>query len=230
MATGNSILRHPDLEEIIEWMYDGVSVRDAAQRLLRKYGSGHKFCASWMTLQGFRKNYLEITKSDTLDFKKKQLASAKAGKEIDGKARVKLAVATMEKKHEAAMLDVDVIDEQMMLLTKIEDQLNLAITMGSSITDDNKKIRLFEAIGRLISENRQFLEGVHKRQADGTGTINIQNAHIEIKQVNNYVDSIKTAVVETFREDCPELLPKFLVNLSNNLSNLDVIEGEVINE
>jgi len=119
-------------------------------------------------------------------------------------------------------------DEQVRLLSMLEDQLSQANSLGNTLSDNNQRIRMFEAMSRLIAENRQFLDSVHRRQSEEKAPINIQNAQINITQVNNYMDSIKEAVVETFRTTHPDLLPQFLMVLSDKLATADVIEAEVV--
>lgn len=229
MAIGLSVTRHPDLEEIIAWFNEGISVRDAESRLRQRYGTGHKYALSYMTLQGFRKNYMEIDREKTMELRRLSAKKSIKDRELEAKAKVATSLSTIEKKHEIAEQDIDVIDEQVKLLGLLEEQISSASSLGNTITDENKRIRMFEAMSRIIGEQRQFLDSVHKRQSErDSQTVNIQNAQINITQINNYMESIKEAVVETFRASHPELLPPFLVKLSDKLNNIEIIEAEVI--
>lgn len=230
MSVGQSVTRHPDLEEIIALFNDGTSVRAVEAILRQKYGAGHKFALSYMTLQGFRINYMEIDRVKTMELRKAAKNKIYKDKDLEAKSKVATSLTYLEKKQELAENDIDVLDEQVRLLSMLEDQLSQANALGNSLSDNNQRIRMFEAMSRLLAENRQFLDSVHRRQSESKSPINIQNAQINITQVNNYMDSIKEAVVETFRTTHPDLLPQFLMSLSNKLSNYEIVEAEVIKD
>jgi len=228
MSVGQSVTRHPDLEEIISLFSEGTSVRAVEAILKQKYGTGHKFALSYMTLQGFRINYMEIDRAKTIELRRAAKNKIYKDKDLEAKSKVVTSLAYLEKKQELVENDIDVIDEHVKLLSMLEDQLSQASALGNTLSDNNQKIRMFEAMSRLIAENRQFLDSVHRRQSENKSPINIQNAQINITQVNNYMDSIKEAVVETFRTTHPDLLPTFLMVLSDRLATADVVEVEVI--
>lgn len=228
MAIGQSVTRHPDLEEIIMWFNDGASVREVEAKLCQKYGRGHKYSLSYMTLQGFRSNYMEIDRAKTLELRRARKNKVSLDKDLEARAKVATSLSTLEKKNELVSNDIDVLDEQVSLMAMLEEQLSQASSLGNTLTDNNQRIRMFEAMSRLIAENRQFLDSVHRRQSESKSSLNIQNAQINITQINNYMDSIKEAVVETFRMTHPELLPQFLISLSDKLANTEIIEAEVI--
>ena len=54
------VLNHPDKEEIITALTEGVSVRELEAKLKEKYANNKKLWLSSVTLQAFRKNYLKL--------------------------------------------------------------------------------------------------------------------------------------------------------------------------
>lgn len=229
MSIGYSVTQHPDLEEIVEFFNRGGSVRELERMLENRYGSGHKYSLNQVTLNGFRKNYMGLDKAQVAEIrnlrKLNEFNSSREEKDITAMAKVGTCLSILEKKEEFLQNDIDVIDEQVKLLAKIDNQISQLSELENSLTDPNKKLRAKEILSKYIGEWRQFLEGVHKRQAELVAkpgnNFSANNMQINITQVNAYVDDIKQAVMETFREECPQLLPLFLTKLSTKVNSIN---------
>lgn len=231
----NKVLQHPDKEEIIKRLLDGDSLKDVEAWLKRKYPKRKRLKISWVTLQKFRKEHLNLY-GDMLD----DIKSAKQIKERDSSELLARQIISdsshyQEKINEIADTELDASKR----LLEMDKLINSRLVYYFNLLESGKgEIREDKLFLEYMKEYRAILES-WKKFIDGHADKKIEH-NININVVNEQLNVLKSIIFEVLQEMDPMLVPVFVNRLnakmgvvnvgSEEYNRLGVIDAEVIDE
>ncbi len=227
-ATGALVLKHPCFEDINARLLKGESVQQVADWLRKKFRNDKRKWISKMTLQAYRTNHLNLTGELLAEIKKERQESV-----LQEKREQQHEVVKASKEYQLAKrkLANDVLDTRNEIL-RIHDNVWEQIEVLKQ-TGDPRKIHLVSAtVKDLLSEARQLMMDYNKL-LDNQEKNSQTSVSINIGSVHDYQRQLKEALLETFREVAPELLPSFLDKLRTKVGNaqpgeqIETIQGQV---
>lgn len=212
------ILNHPDKERIIEKLLSGESVKEVESWLEKKYPRSKRLHISYMTLQKFRSENLNI-KGDVLeDIKNKKTEIDKKNLEIETKMIVQSSNAYQKKIDEIASSELDVtrrlLEMDRLVNSRIEYYFNLLET-GGSIREDRIFLEYVNTMKSLMQDWKKYIEGVADKKIEHNININVVNEHARI---------LKETILEILREMDPKLIAVFVDRLNYRMKQLDVYQ------
>ena len=225
MSPQNKIIIHPDKEEIIKWILDGVSVRDVAARLQERYP--HKRQAhlrmSPSTVQNFKTEYLNL-KGEMLSLVKEEIESRKEHtrnelmneRKGEIQAEVRESNAYREKIGEIIDTQIDVQGELLKIWTVIDSRMEYFFNKLQAHEYPNvKEERAFQnyidQFLKLLEHYKKFVEGYNEK-VEHSVNVTIMTAQ---------VTELREAVREVLAETSPELAVGFMQKLNVKMKTLE---------
>jgi hypothetical protein len=222
------VLNHPDKEDIIKKLLEGDSVKSVEAWLKKKYPRTKRLHVSYMTLQKFRGDNLNL-KGDVLDdIKNKRIEVDKKALEAETKMVIDSSSAYQQKINEIAGTELDVtrrlLEMDKLIGSRIEYYFNLLEKGSTSHRDDKVFIEYINTMKSLMQDWKKYIEGVADKRIDHNININV---------VNEQAKMLKEAVLSVLQEINPELVTVFVTRLDHKIKTLDanndrLIEGEII--
>jgi len=222
------ILNHPDKEDLIHKLLEGDSVKSIEAWIKKKYPRTRRLHVSYMTLQKFRKENLNIKGELLDDIKNKRIEIDKEAIEAETKMVLNNSSAYQKKIEEIATTELDVakrlLEMDKIIGARIEHYYNVLETGGGSIKEDKVFIEYINTMKSLMQDWKKYIEGVADHKIDHNININI---------VNEQAQALKEVVLDILQELSPELVGVFVNKLDYKLRSLDsnnikLIEGDVI--
>lgn len=229
--TGEKISAHPDKDEITERLLSGESVRSIAAWLRQKHSSNKRFWISYLTLQRFRQQHLQLHGKVLREIKETvQTVTAERVNE-------QRALSIQESKpYEAAKLQIasDVLGREQLILD-LHDKVWQRIKM---LENEDLNYKTETVIVQYISELRQLMGDYNKMLLDwtkiekktGDSQVNIQ---VIMQEAEQQVNLVKIVVKELLQDMQPELVPVFLDKLRTKLEEQQAIKsvssGTIVN-
>ena len=210
----NKIIRHPDKEEIIKMLLNGDSVKQIEAWLKKKYPRSKRHHISYMTLQKFRAEHLNI-KGDLLeDLKTKK----KSDELISVNADVKLAVASsseyQKKIDEIVSNEMDVarklLEMEKLISARLEFYFN-AVAKGGSIHNDRVFIEYLNTMRTVMQDWKKYVEGFADKKVEHNVNVNVINDQLKV---------VKEVVLEILKDMDPSLVLIFMDRLNKKMSGL----------
>lgn len=214
----SKIINHPDKERIIEKLLSGESVKEIEAWLEKKYPRSKRLHVSYMTLQKFRSDNLNI-KGDVLeDIKNKKNEIDKKNIELETKMIVQSSNAYRQKIDEIASSELDVtrrlLEMDRLVNSRIEHYFNLLET-GGSIKEDKIFLEYVNTMKSLMQDWKKYIEGFADKKIEHNINVNIVNEHARI---------LKETILEILREMDPKLIPTFVEKVNYKMRQLDVYQ------
>lgn len=211
--TPQKILVHPDKEQIIKWMTEGMSIREIKYRLDQKYFKRKRLRLSIPTLNNFRKFDLKLDKKVLDDIR---MAKEDTEREKEVETRLSNSVTYKDKINEIADTHLDVARKIVQLDQIIETRLEYwynALTKGeaSPSTADKEMRQYMDRQMVLLQQYKKFVEGV----ADKTVEHNVN-----ITVLNDQLDMIKGVIKDVLRELDSETSIKFMDMFNKKLNSI----------
>lgn len=211
----DKILNHPDKDEIIKLLLEGHSVKSVEEFLLKKYPKKKRLQISYMTLQKFRKEHLNI-KGDLLeDIKNKKLELNGEIKKEDVKTQLLKTNAYREKIEEIATAEIDVnrrlLEMEKLIASRMEYYYNL-LSIGGSIKDDRVFLEYINTMRGLLQDWKKYIEGFKD--------IRVEN-NINVTVVNQQINIIKDVVCDILTELEPQNVPIFIEKVDKKLNSIN---------
>jgi hypothetical protein len=211
---GNKVISHPKKEEIIKRLLDGESTRSVEDWLKSVYPKNKKMHISYMTLQKFRKEHLNV-KEEVLDHikQRKKEADLEETNEI-----IKRSSAYQDKLDEIVNTEIDVTRRLLELETLISGRLEYYYNLldaGGTMKDDKLFLEYINAMRSLLQDWKKFIEGYADKKVEHNININIVQQQISI---------MKGVVCEVLTDLDPSLVSIFVDKLNNNLNNIEYDE------
>jgi hypothetical protein len=210
----NKIVRHPDKDELIKMLLNGDSVKAIEAWLKKKYPRSKRHHISYMTLQKFRADQLNI-KGDLLeDLKKKQ----KSDELISMNAEIKLAVSSsseyQKKIEEIVSNEMDVarklLEMEKLISARMEFYFN-AVSKGENINNDRVFLEYLNTMRTVMQDWKKYVEGFADKKVEHNVNVNVINDQLKI---------VKEVVLEILKDMDPSLVLIFVEKLNMRMSGL----------
>jgi len=215
----NKVLKHPDKDDIIKKLLNGESLRDVERWLKKKYPRKSRLHISYMTLQKFRKENLNIEGQVLDEIKNKRQKRNKIEDAKETQIILQNNNAYQEKINEIVDSELDVtrrlLEMDKLISSRIEYYYNI-LNMGGDIKDDKIFLEYVNTMKSIMQDWKKYIEGVADKKVEHNININIVNQQITI---------IKNVVCDVISEIQPSLIPKFVEKLNNKLNEFDYEEN-----
>ena len=221
------ILNHPDKEDIIKKLLDGDSVKQVEGWLKDKYPRTRRLHISYMTLQKFRGERLNLKGEVLDDIKNKRVQVDKEATEAETRMIIRESSSYQTKIEEIATSELDVakrlLEMDSLINSRIEYYYNL-LQEGGSLREDKIFIEYINAMKNIMQDWKKYIEGVADKRIEHNININVVNEQAKI---------LKETVLDVLQELSPDLVPVFVNSLElkmNRLNSYDpeIIRGEII--
>tara|TARA_B100001027_G_C16228313_1_gene313284 strand:- start:271 stop:954 length:684 start_codon:yes stop_codon:yes gene_type:complete len=220
------ILNHPNKEDIIKKLLGGESVKEVEGWLKDKFPRRKRLHISYMTLQKFRSEHLNL-KGDVLDdIKNKRSDLDQAALDAEAKLIVTNSSAYQQKIEEIASNKLDVSKRLLEMDSLINSRLEFYYNMlqnGGSLKEDKIFIEYINTMKGIMQDWKKYVEGIADKRVEHNININVVNEQARI---------LKETVIDVLEEMSPELITIFVDRLDarTKLLNGDLreIEGDII--
>ena len=179
----NKVLRHPDKEEIIKKLLNGDSVKEVEGWLRRKYPRTKRLCISYMTLQKFRSESLNLKGEVLDDIKNRRTEVDRVSQDAEAKLIIANSSAYQEKINEIASQELDVskrlLEMDKLIGSRIEYYYNLLQT-GGSLKEDKIFIEYITTLKSIMQDWKKYIEGVADKKIEHNINISVVNEHAKI--------------------------------------------------
>lgn len=208
------ILTHPDRNLIIRLLGKGEGVRSVQNLLVEKYPGDKSNHITFMTLQKFRKEYMDLDKEALALIKKEEKDKLEKKEEtyIDKSIRnlptYKQIINEVKDEH------ISIRKTLQNLEALINNRIEILIDLGSEgKLSQKREENLISYMGKMIEVLEKWGKYVEKI-ADTT-----IKTDVNITVVQDQAVLIREAILETLDEVTPDLKIKFLEKLSGKLDN-----------
>jgi hypothetical protein len=226
---GSKVLRHPEKEEIISKLLQGESVKQVENWLKKKHPKTKRLHITSMTLQKFRKEYLNLEGEALEQIKAARKNFTKDSKALEKQAMVMASNSYQEKLAEIIDEEIDVtrkmLEMEKIISSRIEYYFN-SLNSGANLREERVFIELLTQQRELLRDWKKYVERVPDQTIDHNININVVNEQLTV---------LKSIVFEVLKELDPTLIPVFVEKLNskmvdtqyNNQRYLDYVEPEV---
>ena len=225
----NKVLNHPDKEDIIRKLLEGESVKEVERWLTQKYPRTKRLHVSYMTLQKFRTENLNLKGEVLEDIKNKRSEIDRQSSEAEAKMIINNSSAYKQKINEIASSELDVtrrlLELDALVNSRIEYYFNL-LQQGGSIREDKIMLEYINTMKSLMQDWKKYIEGFADKKIEHNININVINEQARI---------LREAVMEVLRELNPELTYNFINSLDLKMRQINygknnVLEGSIEDE
>lgn len=211
----SKVLRHPDKEEVIKKLLNGESVKEVEEWLKRKHPRQKRLHVSYMTLQKFRAEHLNIKGEVLEDIRNKRLQQDREEVEVASKLAIANSPHYQDKLDQIVSQEIDVarrlVEMDKLISSRIEHYYNVLAT-GGSMKEDRIFIDYINTLKGIMQDWKKYIEGVADKKIEH---------NVSVQVVDNQVNIIKEAVYEVLEELSPELVPIFIDKLGKKVLSLN---------
>ncbi len=220
------ILNHPDKEEVIKKLLEGDSVKEVERWLKEKYPRTRRLHISYMTLQKFRAEHLNLKGEVLDDIKNRRSEIDKESVEAEAKMIVHSSSAYKQKIEQIATDKLDVskrlLEMDSLINSRLEFYYNLLQT-GGTLKEDKIFIEYINTMKGLMQDWKKYVEGIADKKVEHNINVNVVNEQARI---------LKETVIDVLSEISPDLVTIFVEKLDGRTRVLDgslyQLEGEII--
>lgn len=212
----NKVVKHPDRELIIKKLLDGESVKSVDAWLKSKYPKKSRYHISYVTLQKFRKENLDLHGS-VLDAVKNARADAdKEANDLVTRNIIAQSDSYQKKINEIADVELDVsrkLREMDALVTsRLEFYYDSLASGNGDIKHDKVFLEYLNMYKGILQDWKKYIDGVADKTIEHNININV---------VNEQVNVIKSIVFEVLQELDPSLIPVFLEKVNSRMIGIE---------
>jgi len=234
MAKGDSIINHPDKDEITQRLLNGESVKQVDMWLKMKYPNTRKKWISWMTLQAFRKERLNLEGEVLSEIKEERKDLIKKAKEEQKQELVKQSLSYIQTKRKLAENVLDVETEIVNIHDKVWQRIKIMEQEETKHLNDRVICDYLNQARTLMMDFMKLRENQEKKAASNNTNININMGEVG-QQLSILKQAIREALVEA---GAAHVIPIFLDKLGHKLqgTNSDgvfenaTVEGPVLHQ
>jgi hypothetical protein len=225
-ATGASIRKHPQKAEIDERLLAGESVEAVEKWLKQKNARNKRLQVNKMTLQAYRRNFLNLDGDVLADLKRersKRLAEERKRRALEA-VQAEPAYQLAKKRYaESYALQIHDTNNRLdEIYTRVNERI--AIMEGEKIHHLNEKV-IVEQFRMLKDLLKDAFEMEQRLKEDQQTNINI-----DVSRMTREVQLIKTTLQETITELCPDIWPVFMETLREKMEKARLTLEEEITE
>lgn len=219
MAVKSKVLNHPDKDELIKMLSEGVPVRKISDMLEERYNKKHQahLRISFPTLQEFKTSHLNLKGRIASDVQKEQMRASKdwlQHQEI--KSELEKNSAYKEAISKIANNELDARQEILKIFSLVENRLEVLYnkTSGKEVIRPEEERLLQSYLDQLMKVMDQY-----KKYIDGFKETTEHNVNINI--ATTQVNILRDAVRETLADCDPALAVKFMDKIYVKMRQLD---------
>ena len=216
----SKVLNHPDKEKIIEKLLEGESVKEVELWLEKKYPRSKRLHISYMTLQKFRSENLDLKGEVLEDIKNKKAEVDKKTQEVETRMIIQSTNAYKEKIDEIASSELDVtrrlLEMDKLINSRIEHYYNLLESGNGSVKEDKVFLEYINTMKSLMQDWKKYIEGFADQRVDHNININVINEHARV---------LKESILEVLREMDPKLISVFVNKLNFKMKQIDMLNS-----
>jgi hypothetical protein len=179
----SKVLKHPDKEEIISKLLNGESLKDVERWLSKKYPRKKRLHISYMTLQKFRKEHLNLEGDVLEDIKNKRKVRQKVEDDAEQQLIITSSNAYQEKLEEIVDTEVDVtrrlLEMEKLIASRMEYYYNL-LSLGGDIKDDKVFLEYINAMRNLLQDWKKYIEGFKDIRVENNINVMVVNQQVNI--------------------------------------------------
>ena len=210
----NKVLRHPEKEQIITKLTNGESLKEVEGWLKKKHPSSKRLQVSYMTLQKFRKEFLNL-EGDVLDqIKEARGNSRKDSREFEQRTMVIASDAYKKKLDEIVSNELDVtrkmLEMEKLISSRLEFYYNM-LSNGGTLKEEKMFLELLNSQRALMGDWKKYVEGVPDKTIEHNININV---------VNEQLGVLKSIVYEVLQELDPDIIPLFVEKVNARLGGI----------
>lgn len=227
MPRQNKILSHPDKEEIIEWIMDGVPVRDISDRLKERYPKKRQahLRVSFSTVQLFKTEYLNLNKELVEAAKRARQGQEKVIKMEAAKEEIRKLPSYQEKMNELVDSELNVRNEILKIYSLIDSRMEYFFNKLQEHEFPNpKEEKVFQGyidqFLKLLEHYKKFVEGY---------TDKVEH-NINVNIINDQVTILREALREVLMDTDPELVVAFMNKLNLKMRSLEYGQDEIVQD
>lgn len=218
----NKVLRHPEKEEIIRRLRDeGESVKSVERWLKQKHPKSKRLQISYMTLQKFRKEYLDVHGQVLEDIKKAKQDRDQETRKMENQMVVNNSTSYMEKINEIADGELNVtrklLELEKLISSRMEYYYNV-LSQGGSLKEDKVFLEYIDRYKSILQDWKKYVEGMADQRIEH---------NVSIKVINDQVGVVKGVIFEVLEEmNQPELIPIFIEKVNRKMARLEYDSNE----
>lgn len=210
----NKILNHPHKDEIISKLISGESVKEVEEWLRKKHPKSKRLHVSYMTLQKFRKEHLNLEGEVLEDIKNARFDSDKSTQSAEIRAVIASSSAYQNKISEIASSELDVtrklLEMNQLINSRIEFYFNALNGENSGIKEDKIFLEYLGMYRGVMQDWKKYVEGVADKTVEHNININV---------INEQIGLLKNVVYEVLQEIQPDLIPIFVEKINSKLGS-----------
>jgi hypothetical protein len=212
----NKVVKHPDREAIIKKLLDGESVKNVDSWLKDKYPKKSRYHISYVTLQKFRKDNLDLHGSVLDAVKNARTDSDKNSNDLITKNIIENSDSYQKKINEIADAELDVtkkLKEMDALVTsRLEFYYNQLAAGGGNMQHDKMFLEYLTMYKGILQDWKKYIDGVADKTIEHNININV---------VSEQVNIIKSVVFEVLQELDPAIIPVFLDKVNSRMIGIE---------
>lgn len=217
----DKILKHPEKEEIIKRLLAGEPVKTIDTWLRKKYAKRKRLQVSWVTLQKFRKEHLNLHGEVLEDIKSAKEAMEKEAIAYETKKIISESNAYQKAINQIAEKELNAANKLLEMDALINARLvyyfNLIENGGASIKEDKLFLEYIREYRSILESWKKYIEGHADKKIEHNININV---------VNEQLNVLKGIIFEILKDMSPELVPVFVERLNAKMQylNTDSVE------
>jgi hypothetical protein len=221
----SKISRHPDKKEIISKLLNGESVKKIEEWIKAKYPRTKRYHISYMTLQKFRTNHLNI-KGELLE----DIKNRRHQDDVDAeKNEIRVALLNsseyQKKIDEIVSKEIDVnrrlLEMEALISSRLEYYFNQVSSSERPNTfNDKALLDYINALRAILSDWKKYVDGFADKKIEH---------NINIQVVDTQVKVLKEAMFEVLSEMDPQLILQFMDKLNQKMQSLNYDSPEYNN-
>jgi hypothetical protein len=219
----NKVSRHPDKEDIIKKLLNGDSVKQVESWIKSKYPKNKKYHISYMSLQNFRTNNLNIRGDLLEDIKNRRKQNQDELELQETKLVVSNSSEYQKKLDEIVSNEIDVnrklLEMEKLISSRLEFYFN-AIMAGGSTKHDKVFLEYLNAMRAIMQDWKKYVEGFADKKVEH---------NINVQVVDTQVKVMKEAIYDVLREMDPALILIFMEKLNKRMQQLNYDSPEYNN-
>jgi hypothetical protein len=209
------VLQHPDKEIIISKLIEGESLRDVEAWLKSKYPRKKRLHVSYMTLQKFRQEHLNIEGEVLEDIKNKRNDKAREEAIAEQKMIINSSNAYQDKINQVVSNEIDVskrlLEMDALITSRMEFYYNM-LQEGGGVKEDKVFLEYVSMMKGLMQDWKKYIEGFADKKVDHNININVAFDQVNV---------IKSVIYEVLEEIDPGLINVFINKLDTKMRELE---------
>lgn len=225
-ATGKSILKHPTREEINERLLAGESVEAVSKWLKQRHSRNPKMWVNKMTLQAYRRNFLDLDGEVLAELKKERAVKlAEERKRRASEIAQSSGAYQLAKKKYAEGYAYQIENTNEMLQTiysKMEERIAIIEMEPTKHLNDKVIVEQCRLMKDVLKDHFEMQQQLKEEQQT--------HINIDVAKITGEVKALKTAIRRAVTRVCPEAWDTFLEVLKEEMDSASIQMAEEVEE